>query len=105
MSFSSVTQPVDEDLASQEQSSVVYSLETESHRQQEVDDEGSQAVTEAEGEQTSDHELDRRTCSVPNLEVYSERARGCQPQENEEPPNPVAVFIFALFLLLLNTLL
>ena len=34
MSFSSVTQPVDEDLASQEQSSVVYSLETESHRQQ-----------------------------------------------------------------------
>ena len=34
MSFSSVTQPVDEDLASQEQSSVVYSLETESHRHQ-----------------------------------------------------------------------
>ena len=34
MSFSSVTQPVDEDLASQEQSSVAYSLETESHREQ-----------------------------------------------------------------------
>ena len=34
MSFSSVTQPVDEDLASQEQFSVGYSLETESHRQQ-----------------------------------------------------------------------
>ena len=34
MSFSSVTQPVDEDLASQEQSSVAYSLETESRRQQ-----------------------------------------------------------------------
>ena len=34
MSFSSVTQPVDEDLASQEQSSVGYSPETESHRQQ-----------------------------------------------------------------------
>ena len=34
MSFSSVTQPVDEGLASKEQSSVAYSLETESHRQQ-----------------------------------------------------------------------
>ena len=34
MSFSSVTQPVDEDLASQEQSTVAYSLETESHCQQ-----------------------------------------------------------------------
>ena len=34
MSLSSVTQPVDEDLASQEQSSVAYSLETESRRQQ-----------------------------------------------------------------------
>ena len=34
MSFSSVTQPVEEDLTNQEQSSVAYSLETESHRQQ-----------------------------------------------------------------------
>ena len=34
MSFSGVTQPMDIDLAGEEPSSVRYSLETESHRQQ-----------------------------------------------------------------------